>query len=421
MSEKTSGKLNIKDFFKKTLIIVKWLLISVFIGIFAGAVGVGFYYSIHYANDIRQEHPWLIYLLPLGGLLIVFLYHICKMDNDKGTNAIIAAARGEKKLSVLVAPLIFISSVITHLLGGSAGKEGAALQIGGSIASGFGKLFRLDEKNKKIIIMCGMSAVFAAIFGTPATASVFSMEVISVGMIQLSAIVPCAVSAVVGTKLAEICLIHPTKFPLTGIPEISAMSILKVCMLSVLCAMLSIVFCTVMHKTHNLYEKFLPNRYLRIIVGGAFIIILTLIVGSQEYNGAGMEIVKNAFTGDAKYEAFILKIIFTAVTLGAGYRGGEIVPVFFTGATFGNVAGRIFNVSPSFGAGVGLVSLFCGVTNSPISSIIMSVELFGGEGIVYFLISCALSYMLSGYYSLYHEQHFVLSKLTADIIDEKAI
>lgn len=421
MSEKTKEKLNLKNILQNPVVLIKWLLISVFMGLFAGAVGVGFYYSIHFANDFRQEYPWLIYLLPIGGIVIVFLYHICRMDNDKGTNAVISAARDEKKLSVLVAPLIFITSTITHLLGGSAGKEGAALQIGGAIASGLSKIFRLDEKDRKVIIMCGMSAVFASIFGTPVTAAVFSMEILSVGMIQLSAIVPCAISAIVGAKLAEFCSVSPTGFNFSEVPEITVNSILKVCVLSVLCALLSVFFCIIMHRTQELYKKLFPNRYIRIIVGGVIIVILTLIVGSQEYNGAGMPIIENAFTGNSRYEAFILKLIFTALTLGAGYRGGEIVPVFFTGATFGNVAGRILNISPSFGAGIGLVSLFCGVTNCPITSIILSVELFGGESIVYFLISCALSYMLSGYHSLYHEQRFVLSKLKADSIDEKAI
>lgn len=412
---------NLKEIFRNPVTLMKWLLISVFIGLFAGMVGVGFYYAIHFANDIRHKHSWLIYLLPVSGPVIVFLYHICKMDNDKGTNAVIDAVRGGKNLSVMSAPLIFITSTITHLFGGSAGKEGAALQIGGSIASAFAKLFRLDEKDRKTIIMCGMSAVFASIFGTPVTATVFAMEIANVGMIHLSAIVPCAISAIVGTKLAEVCMISPTRFEFTGMPEITAVSIFKVCILSVLCALLSVIFCTVMHKTHKLYEKLFPNCYLRITVAGIIIVILTLVVGSQDYNGAGMEIVKKAFTDNSGYSAFVLKLIFTALTLGAGYRGGEIVPVFFTGATFGNVTGKLLKLSPSFGAGIGLISLFCGVTNCPITSIIMSVELFGGDSIVYFLISCALCYMLSGYHSLYLEQHFVLSKLKTDTIDEKAI
>ncbi len=421
MTVKIREKFNIKKLFQNPVIFIKWLIISVFMGLFAGVAGVLFFYAIHFANDFREEHSWLIYLLPVGGLIIAFLYKICKMSNDKGTDAVISAARGEKNLSALVAPLIFIASSITHLFGGSAGKEGAALQIGGSIGSGFAKIFRLNKNDKKTIILCGMSAVFAAIFGTPVTAAVFAMEIISVGVMQISAIVPCTISAIIGAKLAEVCSITPTVFKFSGIPELTAISILKVSIMAVLCALLSVIFCTAIHKTHDLYEKLLPNHYLRISVGGVIIVILTLIVGSHDYNGAGMSIVEDAFTGDSRYEMFILKIIFTALTLGAGYRGGEIVPVFFTGATFGNVAGRVLNLSPSFGAGIGLISLFCGVTNCPLTSVIMSVELFGSEGIVYFLVSCALSYMLSANYSLYHDKRFVLSELYADLTDKKAI
>ena len=421
MSEMIKNKLDFKKLLQNPVIFLKWLIISVFMGLFAGAVGVLFYYAIHFVNDLREEHKWLIYLLPVGGLIIAFLYSVSKMNNDKGTDAVISAARGEKSLSAIVAPLIFTASTITHLFGGSAGKEGAALQIGGSIASGFARIFKLNVNDKKTIILCGMSAVFASIFGTPVTAAVFAMEIISVGMIQISAIVPCAISAIIGAKLSQICSVPPTSFDFSGTPEFSAISILKVSFIAILCALLSIIFCVVMHKTHKLYEKLLPNHYLRIAVGGVVIVILTLIVGSQDYNGAGMSIVNNAFTGNSRYEAFILKIIFTALTLGAGYRGGEIIPVFFTGATFGNVMGRIMNLSPSFGAGIGLISLFCGVTNCPLTSIIMSVELFGSEGIVYFLISCALSHMLSTNYSLYHDKRFLLSELYTDSINKKGI
>lgn len=421
MSEIISNNIDLKRLLKSLMILIKWLIISVFMGFFAGAVGVLFYYSIHFVTDLREQHTWLIYLLPAGGLVIAFLYSICKMNNDKGTDAVISAARGEKNLSAIVAPLIFIASTITHLFGGSAGKEGAALQIGGSIASGFAKIFKLNVNDKKTIILCGMSAVFASIFGTPVTAAVFAMEIISVGVIQISAIVPCAISAIIGAKLSILCSVPPTSFDFSGTPEFSAISILKVSFMAILCALLSIVFCTVIHKTHKLYEKLLPNHYLRIVVGGVIIVILTLIIGTHDYNGSGIEIVNSAFNSNSRYEAFILKIIFTALTLGAGYRGGEIIPVFFTGATFGNVAGRLLNLSPSFGAGIGLISLFCGVTNCPLTSIVMSVELFGSDGIVYFLISCALSNMLSTNYSLYHDKRFLLSDMYTDSIDKKHV
>ncbi|MBQ7957426.1 MAG: chloride channel protein [Clostridia bacterium] len=410
---------NPKNLITNPMALLKWLFISILTGIIVGAVGVGFHYAVDLATELRTEHNWIIYLLPIGGLIIVLLYHLCKQDNNKGTNDILVATREDKKLSFFIAPLIFISSTITHLLGGSSGREGAALQLGGSIASCLGKLFRLSEKDKEILVMCGMSAAFSALFGTPVTATVFALEIVNVGVMHFSAIVPCAVSAIVGTKFAMLCGVTPTSFNMTGIPALELLPLGKVVILAVLCALMSIVFCVVMHKAEKLYSKYIPNRYIRIAVGGLLVIILTLIVGCYDYNGTGMNIIEKAFSGEAKYEAFLLKIIFTAVTLGAGYKGGEIVPVFFTGATFGNVAGKILNLSPSFGAGIGLVSLFCGVTNCPITSIILSVELFGNEGIIYFLLSCAISYMLSGYNSLYKEQKILYSKLSLELLDRK--
>ncbi len=414
-------KIDTKDLIEETRTFIKWLIISIFIGLIVGLVGIAFHYSIDIVTEVRNHNPWLIYLLPVGGILIVLLYHICKKDDDKGTNFVLAAVRGNQKLSFLTAPLIFISSTITHLLGGSSGREGAALQLGGSIAFSFGKLFKLDEKDKRIITMCGMSAAFSALFGTPVTAAVFAIEVVNVGVMHFSAIVPCAISAVIGTKLAEVCGVTSTKFALIDVPDLNVLTLLKVAALSVLCAVLSVLFCIVMHRTEKLYSKLLPNKYLRIAVGGTIVALLTLVIGTTDYNGTRRDSVVKALPGEAKYEAFILKIIFTALTLGAGYKGGEIVPVFFTGATFGNVAGKLVRLSPSFGAGIGLVSLFCGVTNCPITSIILSVELFGGEGLVYFLLTCAFSYMLSGYHGLYEEQKIVYSKLKPEFIDKKAI
>ncbi|MBE6782852.1 MAG: chloride channel protein [Ruminococcaceae bacterium] len=416
------NKINCSDFkkiFNNPVAFLKWVLISVAVGFIVGAVGVAFHFAVDFATEIRTEHPWIIYFLPVGGLVIVLIYKLCKKENNKGTNDIILAVRENKTLSILIAPLIFISSTITHLFGGSSGREGAALQLGGSIAFSLGKLFRLDEKDHKIIVMCGMSAAFAALFGTPVSAAIFSLEITSVGIMHFSALVPCTVSAIVGTKLAELFGIIPTHFELSGLPDFSILSLLKVGGLAVLCAILSIWFCTMMHKSEKMYSRFLKNRYLRIAAGGAIVVLFTLLVGSYDYNGAGMDIVEKAISGTAKNEAFLVKMLFTALTLSAGYKGGEIVPVFFTGATFGNVAGKLLRLSPSFGAGIGLVSLFCGVTNCPITSIILSVELFGAEGIIYFLLSCAISYMLSGNSSLYHDQKIIYSKFTYEIIDKK--
>ena len=412
-------KINLENLTTEIAIFFKWFIISVFTGIIVGAVGIAFHYAIDCATELRNHYTWLIYLLPVGGLIITLLYHACKKDDDRGTNFILSAVKGKNNVSILTAPLIFISSTITHLLGGSAGREGTALQLGGSIANTIGRVIKLDDKEIRIITMCGMSAAFSALFGTPVTAAIFAIEVVSIGIMHFSAIVPCAISALTANILAGFCLIEPTEFQLNGIPDFSVLSLGKTGVLAISCAILSVIFCIVMHKTSEHYKKFFKNRYLRIAVGGVLVIVLTLIVGTYDYNGAGMHIVENAFSGDVKYEAFILKIIFTALTLGAGYKGGEIVPVFFTGATFGNVAGKFLDLSPSFGAGIGIISLFCGVTNCPVTSIILSIELFGSDGIVYFFLSCALSYMLSGNFGLYEEQEIRYSKLKLEKIDRK--
>lgn len=406
---------NFKELLKRPMIylvtLLKWLLFSGITGGICGLVGVAFHTLVELATETRTEHGWLIWLLPFAGLVIIFLYHKAGMAHDRGTNLVIDSVRAGDKAPIVMAPLIFIATVLTHLFGGSSGREGAALQIGGSIGAGLGKLIPLDEKDRQIIIQSGMSAVFATIFGTPLTASVFAMEVITVGKLHYAAFVPCLLSAVIGYSIACLFGIEPVSFKVPFIPELSPASILQTILLAALFALVSILFCIAMHTAGKLYKKYLPNQYIRVFVGGCLVILLTLIVGCRDYNGAGMDIVAAAIGGEAKPEAFLLKILFTAVTLGAGFKGGEIVPSFFIGSTFGCAIAPLIGMDPAFGAALGLISVFCGVVNCPIASLILSIELFGSEGMLFYGVACSISYMLSGYYSLYSSQKFVYSKL----------
>lgn len=405
--------------FDNFITFLKWACISVFIGIVVGFIGVLFHFAIENATEFRIEHSKIILLLPLGGAFIAWIYKILDMENDRGTNFVISAVRDNDTLKLKTAPLIFISTAITHLFGGSSGREGAALQLGGSIASNIGILIKLDEKDERIITMCGMSAAFSALFGTPVTSVIFSMEVITVGVMHYSAIVPCILSAIIGTKIAMLCGIPPTAFEICVIPDFGTLAVTNVIILSILCGILSIIFCISMHKSANLYKKYIPNSILRGFVGGIIVVILTYIIGTYDYNGAGMNIIELALKGEARPEAFLVKIIFTALTLGAGFRGGEIVPSFFIGSTFGCVIGAALGLHPSFAAAIGLTAVFCGVTNCPLSSVILSIELFGGNGIVFFTLACGVSYMLSGYYGLYSEQKIMYSKVKPEFIDKK--
>ena len=391
---------------------IKWLICSAIIGITCGAVGTAFHYSVEYVTQFRSGPSWIIFLLPAAGLLIVFLYRAGGIKHDKGTNLVIGSIRNpEYNVPFRMAPLIFITTVITHLFGGSAGREGAALQIGGSLGASIGKLIKMDDNDKHIMTLCGMSAVFAALFGTPVTAALFSVEVISIGILYYSALVPCILSATISYAITEKFHITPTYFILNQVPEMSLATGIRVIILSVAAAVLSILFCMSMQVIGKTFKKYLKNQYLRILVGGVLLVLLTLAVRCNDYNGAGMNIIEQAIHGTAKPEAFILKLLFTCITIGCGFRGGEIVPSFFIGATFGCTLGGWIGLDPGFGAAMGLVCLFCGVVNCPLASLVLSIELFGASGILLFAIGCSVSYMLSGYYSLYSEQKIIYSKL----------
>ena len=400
---------------------LKWVLYACVIGVLVGLVAVAFHYGIDWAAGTRARYPQIIWLLPAVGMSIVLLYRVCGMEKDRGTNLVLVAVREAEPMKLRTAPLIFLSTILTHLAGGSAGREGAALQLGGSLAAYIGRKIRLDAKDSRMMVMCGMAAAFSALFGTPLTAAVFAMEVVSVGVMYYAAMVPCMVSAMVALLLAQGLGLHGQVGYVIG--ESAALApgtMLRTAVLGGLCALASILFCKVMHAAPKLYARYIPNALLRAAAGGALVLALTLAVGSQTYNGAGDGIIRRMLAGETIYEGFALKLLFTALTLGAGFRGGEIVPVLFTGCAFGTSVGPLLGLPHSFSGALGMAAVFCGATNCPLSSILLSYELFGGEGLPLYALCIGVSYMLSGYYGLYSEQKIVYSKFKAEWIDKKA-
>jgi H+/Cl- antiporter ClcA len=395
-------------------------LLALLVGVFAGGAGVLLYHGMNYVTNCRLQYPWLLFLLPVGGLLIVFLYRISGQYDNKGTNLMLLAVQSGEYVSIKVAPLIFISTLITHLLGGSAGREGAALQLGGSIGGFFGDRLHMDQEDHNVMIMCGMSACFSAVFGTPAAAAVFSMEVISIGIMHYAALVPCVISSFTAALIARYFHAVPEWYDLGVFPELSFLSAGKIMLLAAAFAGISIVFCISLHISENYYKKWLPNPYLRIIVGGCLVVAMVFLFRTRDYIGAGMPMISACFDTGVPWFAFLLKILFTAVTLGAGYKGGEIVPSFFTGATLGCVLGPLLGLPMPLCAACGLVGVFCGVTNCPVSSLLISAELFGFAGMPYFMITIAVCYMLSGYYGLYNSQKIVYSKYKDRLINRNA-
>ncbi len=407
-------KKNIKICFEYLKVFIKWILISLIVGGIGGVVGSIFHLSIDYVTELRGEQPRLLFLLPVGGVVIAAIYNLCKKQGHIDTNRVLNAVKKDEKVPLVMAPLIFVSTLITHLLGGSAGREGAALQLGGSIGYNIGRLFRLDKKDMHEIIMAGMSAVFAALFGTPLAAAFFAIEVATVGTLHYAAIVPCILSAICAFEIAGAFGISPVRFEGVFMEPITPEVLGKVVVLALLCALVSILFCATIHSFERKMKRFLPDSYIRALAGGGVIVLLTWLMGSYEYNGAGMDVISLALFGDAKPEAFFVKLVFTAITIGAGFKGGEIVPAFFVGSTFGCVAGALLGLDAGFSAAIGFISLFCGVVNCPVASTILAVEIFGAEGIIFFALACGVSYMMSGKYGLYESQQIKFSKLYDD-------
>jgi len=378
--------------------------LALVLGFLGGAVGSLFHLAVDFVTEVREGATWLIWLLPIVGVLLALLYLGVKRFAPLDTDRVIRAAQGEEDVPWVMAPVMFLATAISHLFGASVGREGAALQLGGSLGSTLGRALKLDEDARRIIVMAGMAAVFSALFGTPLAAAFFAIEVAVVGNMRYSALLPCILSSYVAYEVANWFGVPPVRFDAVMQPELSLILIAQVTVLAVLCAGVDLLFCGSIRTAEKLGEKYLPNPALRGLVGGGAVVLLTVLVGTHDYNGAGMGVIEAALAGTARWEAFALKILFTAVSIAAGFKGGEIVPTLFIGATFGAFAGALLGLSPALGAAIGLCCMFCGVVNCPTASIFLAVELFGGGGVLMFTYACVITYLFSGRTGIYKAQ-----------------
>lgn len=400
---------------------IKWTGISVLIGIIAGLIGTGFGHGVLWATRIWGAYHWTLFLMPVSGLAIVWLYRVSHEEKNRGTNMVIDSISSTEEISVKTGPLIFVTTIMSHLVSASAGKEGAALQLGGSLGNLIGKIIHLDEKDKKIAVMCGMSACFAAVFGTPLAAGVFSMEVVSIGVMYYAALVPCLFASFIGAAISGRLGLVPEQYEIGEVIPFGLQGAAVAVLLGVACAAVGVLLCICLHESAHVYGRYFPNLYLRVLAGSAVFIVLTLVFNDRSYNGGGLHLIERCFDGEGvPYYAFLLKILFTAVALGAGFRGGEIVPTLCTGATLGYAIASLLGLPVGLCAAVGMVSLFVSVTNCPVSTVLMAFELFGFEAMPYFSIAIAVSFTLSGYYGLYSSQKFVYSKIRTEYINRKS-
>lgn len=397
---------------------LQWFFLAIPTGLICGLVGTLFHLSVERVTELRADQPWLLFLLPAAGLLITALYKATKCEGV-GTNNVIRAVQSGEPVSILLVPAIFLGTVLTHLCGGSAGREGAALQMGGSIGWNVGTLLHLKDHDRRTATISGMAAFFSALFGTPLTAALFAMMVEDVGLTFTSAFVPAFTSALIAYGCSLAFGIAPTHFAITA-PELTVWNAFLVILLGFACAAVSRLFCGLLHFMEHKVPQLLPNPWLRVFVGGVAVIAFSYLFGVGRYNGAGMGVITAAVEqGEALPWDFLCKIFLTALTLSCGFKGGEVVPSFFVGATFGCVLGPLLGLPAGFAAAVGLVSIFCGATNALIPSILMGFELFSGAGLELIALGCGICYMLSGHHGLYSSQTFVTNKLRSEYMSRK--
>ena len=382
----------------------KWAVLGVLMGSIGGVLGAVFHHALHFVTHLRLEHNWLVYLLPIGGLLSVAWYRLLKLKKNRGTNEIIDAVLDGEELKPQIAPGIFGAAMLTHLFGGSAGREGAALQLGGSVASGLAKIFRLERDDRRVLVMAGMSAVFAGLFGTPLTAALFCMEFESVGTIFSPALLPCYLAAFTASSVSARMGVHAEGLPLDTAAVLSLNNLWAYLLLAVLISLLGITMCKVFHEAEHLAAHHVKSPWVRIFAGGVLIALMTTLAGDHRFNGAGMDMALEAVAGHADWYSFAVKMLFTAVTLAAGFKGGEIVPTFCIGATFGCVVGGLLGLDAGICGALGLIGLFCCATNSPLASIVLSIEMFGGANLHLFALVCVICFVLSGHSGLYASQ-----------------
>ncbi|MBR0224499.1 MAG: chloride channel protein [Thermoguttaceae bacterium] len=401
------------------------MLLAATLGLVTGLFGGAFLYSMNMASafflsseEASASGAFRMFLLaPFAGLFIVFLYKATRTSIDAGTNQVIESLVSEKKPSLWLAPLIFIGAVVTQTFGGSAGREGAAIQLGGCVGLGVGRLMRMRDSGLKLAIYCGMAGGFSSILGAPLTAAVFAVEVGCVGVMYYPAFLPSLVSSTVAAGVTRAMGFEPFFHAQPVFPATSLGLVLRVLALGLLCGLVSVFFCATIRRVAQSTSRRLPNDYVRVFFGGALLIVATTLLGTNAYNGTGLFLVERATQGAALPQDFLLKTLFTAVCLGAGYKGGEIVPALAVGSTFGCFAGGLLGLDPALGASLGMVSVFCGSTNCPLASLILGVEFFGAENALLFALGCAATYMSSGRSGLYKSQRVVFSKASDQIYD----
>ncbi len=386
--------------------ILRWTLLGGAAGVLSGAASAVFLIALSAATNTRLANPWLLYLLPLAGFSVGWIYSRFAGTAARGNNLVVEQVNeNEAPIPLRMAPLVLAGTIVTHLFGGSAGREGTAIQMGASLADGLRKLLGLNGEDRRLMLMAGISGGFGSVFGTPLAGFVFGMEVQRVGRIRYEGVIPCLVAATVGDLVTRALGATHTHYPLIASVELEPGLLLKVAVAGIAFGATSLLFIELTHAIKHVVGELIRPTPLRLVAGGIAIIFLTLLIGSSDYLGLSLPLILNSVNGSGVPTfAFLLKLIFTAVTLGTGFLGGEVTPLFVIGSTLGFTLGRLLGVDPAWLAGIGFVAVFAGASNTPMASMLMGIELFGGASPLYIALGCFVAYLVSGHRSIYITQ-----------------
>ena len=387
--------------------LIRWIALGSVVGVLAGLSSAGFLVTLDWVTDIRLTHPWLLWLLPVAGFGIGLVYHYFGGDAVAGNNLIIDEIHEPRAwIPRRMAPLIYLGTEVTQLFGGSVGREGTALQMAGSLTDWFSRLVRLKPADRRIMLIAALAGGFGAVFGVPVAGFVFALEVQSIGRMRYDALVPAVSASLVGDMIVRGLGVHHAALPkLTGI-DLTVGLVAKIALAGLAFGLIARVFSAVTHAIQHAHVTASVWPPLRPFFGGIGVIALTYLVGNRDYNGLSLGLIEASLAGGAGVVAFAFawKLIFTSVTLGSGFQGGEVTPLFVIGATLGVTLGRLVGVDPQIMAAVGMVAVFAGAANVPIACTVMGAELFGADGFVLFAVGCVVSYVFSSHRGIYHSQ-----------------
>jgi H+/Cl- antiporter ClcA len=404
---------------KTTHLFTKWFLLCVLIGVLSGCASAFFLVSLEWVTQYREHHNGIIWLLPMGGLCIGLLYHFYGSEVVKGNNVLLEEYENpQKTIPLKMAPMILVTTLITHLFGGSAGREGTAVQMSGAIADQFNRLSsrarhpelsrgareKLNNSHRKTLIVLGISAGFASVFGTPLAGALFALEVLYFSKISFKSIILSFFTAYVAYFTVEFWQVKHTHYHNPIVPQLSIINLLWIIVAGILFGLTAMLFSRSTHLWGRLFSKTIAFPPLRPVIGGLILAVAIYFIGNTKYIGLGIPTIVESFSNTNQWYDFLLKILFTGFTLGAGFKGGEVTPLFFVGATLGSALSLIIPLPIALLAGMGFVAVFSGATHTPIACTVMGMELFGIESGLYIAIACGIAYYSSGSVGIYHSQ-----------------